>query len=350
MNLEFTLNNPAAFSLSSDGPIPFLSRHWYLRIPELPPKTALPQHLSSGSSYIIVTGANSGIGYEAVKYFAGVYGCRVIMAVRSMERGEQARARVETEYPGALSVLEVWPLDLESPASISDFCKRVEDKNINLFAAILNAGLLSYEYRKSHDGYDAMLQTNVLGNAQLSLGLLPALTRSSALNGTPSRILEITSEAHAWSKFRARTAPNLFAEHTVAASRNYSPGLNYHFCKLLLMMWERELAERVDTSKVVTASCSPGYCTTGLFRDNQDSPIGALAGAMWARGPDVGARTYVHALLDKPENFHNAYYSHGRITSPSAYVESADAKVMQKELWEQVADILKDLAPEVLVI
>ena len=125
---------------------------------------------------IIVTGSNVGLGKEAVKNFVRLKAAKVIIAVRSIAKGEAAKAEIEAEI-GRTGVLEVWQLDLAHYASVTAFAKRAASLDC-LDAAILNAAIATDKYEVFEDN-ESSITVNVISTVLLGLLLLPTL-RSSA--------------------------------------------------------------------------------------------------------------------------------------------------------------------------
>src|SRR6185437_7107197 len=88
---------------------------------------------------IIVTGANVGLGLEAARHFVRLGAARVILAVRSVEKGEQAKADIETSTSCGKDVVQVWPVDLGSFESVKQFCRRADAELDRLDALVENA-------------------------------------------------------------------------------------------------------------------------------------------------------------------------------------------------------------------
>ncbi|KAF8757833.1 Enoyl-(Acyl carrier protein) reductase [Rhizoctonia solani] len=120
----------------------------------------------------IVTGANSGIGLEAARAFAGI-GARVVLACRNKERGEEAKKSI-VESTGNLEI-EVEILDCASLSSVRDFLsrwKKKESKRVDIL--VNNAGATTAALIITEDGYEQTYQANHLSHVLLTHGLLNA--------------------------------------------------------------------------------------------------------------------------------------------------------------------------------
>ena len=107
-----------------------------------------PEKKHTGET-IIVTGANSGLGFEAARHFTRLDAEKVILAVRSTEKGEAAKKSIE-ESTQRHGVVEVWPMDLCSYESVKQFAKRVEGLK-RLDAIVENAGKATRKYEVAED-------------------------------------------------------------------------------------------------------------------------------------------------------------------------------------------------------
>ena len=127
---------------------------------------------------VIVTGANSGVGYEAARAFAEK-GAHVVFACRSRERAEEAVAELSKQNP-KVSV-EIAILDLADMASVHNFAQQYNASHERLDILVNNAGVMAIPYRETADGFEMQLGTNHLGHFALTGLLLDRL--ASRLNG-----------------------------------------------------------------------------------------------------------------------------------------------------------------------
>lgn len=109
---------------------------------------------------IVITGANSGIGYY-VSYLCAYYKANLIMAVRNMSRGENAMNKIKEEFPDAnITLME---LDLASLESIENFANKIIEEKIDVDVFYNNAGILKATEATTKDGYSQVMGTNYLG-------------------------------------------------------------------------------------------------------------------------------------------------------------------------------------------
>lgn len=130
----------------------------------------------------------------------GLNVARVIMDVRTLSKGEEAKADLLKSNPSCN--VEVWELDMDSFDSVMAFGKRAQGLD-RLDIALLNAGVKKPEYTQNKlAGHETTIQVNHLATALLSLLLLPPLRASAAKYGNPSRMTITSSEVHMWTPFK----------------------------------------------------------------------------------------------------------------------------------------------------
>ena len=216
---------------------------------------------------VLVTGANSGIGFWTALELARK-GASVVLAVRDVAKGEAAAARVRAQAPGA--GVEVLPLDLASLASVRAAAERELAHDMPLDLLINNAGVMAPKTRRlTADGFELQFGTNVLGHFALTGLLLPALERAAERQPVPPRVVTIASIAHK----RGRIDVNdLQSEH------GYSPMGSYAQTKLANLIFARELGRRLGAagepfSRILSLAAHPGVANTNLFQVGEFSPV-----------------------------------------------------------------------------
>lgn len=143
---------------------------------------------------IIVTGANIGLGRESSRHFVRLGASKVILAVRSLSKGQEAAADIE-RTTGRKGVCEVWEIDMGDWESVKSFVERVEGLE-RVDAVCENAGLAGFKLKPHPSGYDAMTAVNVVGTFLLALNLLPVLRRSGGRYNMVPRLEITTSGVH----------------------------------------------------------------------------------------------------------------------------------------------------------
>jgi NAD(P)-dependent dehydrogenase (short-subunit alcohol dehydrogenase family) len=203
---------------------------------------------------VIVTGGNSGLGFEAVKELSGK-NARVIMACRSTEKGEAARAQIIEKQPEA--DIAVMQLDLADLKSIRSFVTLYQKKYARLDILLNNAGIMMGPYRQTKDGFESQIGTNHLGHFALT-GLL-----LDTLKVTPkSRVVSVSSMAH-------KTGTMDTANFMYNNGDGYTPLKAYSRSKLCNLLFTYELQRYFDANKIdcMAVAAHPGVSDTNLFND-----------------------------------------------------------------------------------
>lgn len=197
---------------------------------------------------ILVTGANSGIGYEAVLALARA-GAEVTLICRSQEKAQSAADRIRKDVPHAR--LEPGVTDLSSLRSVRDFAERQLATDRPIDALINNAGIMAPRKRLvSEDGFELQFATNVLGHFLLTGLLMPLILRASA-----PRIVTVASLAHRLGGPAPLTDLN--------SEQSYKPVKSYAKTKLANVLFGRELQRRAG-NRLLSTMCHPGGSSTNL--------------------------------------------------------------------------------------
>ena len=202
---------------------------------------------------VIVTGGNSGLGYESVKAFA-MKDAEVILASRSLEKGEEARSAILQAVPeGKIQVMQ---LDLGDLESVRAFAADFKKKHKRLDILLNNAGIMMTPYFKTKDGFEGQFGTNHLGHFALT-GLLFDLIQI-----TPgSRIVNVSSGAH---RNGVMDFDNLLYED----GKGYTPSKAYGRSKIANLLFTYELQRKLEASgsDTIALAAHPGLAMTNLAR------------------------------------------------------------------------------------
>jgi NAD(P)-dependent dehydrogenase (short-subunit alcohol dehydrogenase family) len=213
----------------------------------------------------IVTGATSGIGYEAARALAE-RGAHVVLAGRDGAKAERAMASIRRGHSAAR--VEFRELDTASLNSVRAFAARWKAEPRPIDILLLNAGIASVPRREeSADGFERQLATNYLGHFALTGLLLSHLVPSAA-----SRIVEVASLAH-------RSARIDFED--LQLRRSYGGQRAYGQSKLAMLVFGLELDRRLRAagSPVRSIPVHPGMAVTDIFRrGDRAGPVQRLAG------------------------------------------------------------------------
>jgi NAD(P)-dependent dehydrogenase (short-subunit alcohol dehydrogenase family) len=213
---------------------------------------------------VLITGANSGIGYHAALKLARK-GAYVMLASRDRQRGEAALARLDADAPSAHTELVIF--DLASLASVRSFAENELAKHRPIHVLINNAGVMAPPKRlQTTDGFELQFGTNVLGHFVLTALLMPALQLAAAESVERPRIVTIASIAH------KRGQLNF---DDLQSSKSYGPMRAYQQSKLADLMFAFELDRRLRAanSRVMSVAAHPGVANTNLFQVGDYSPF-----------------------------------------------------------------------------
>lgn len=142
---------------------------------DLPTADTFTSQIKGGT--FIVTGSNVGLGFEAAKHFVQFGASKVILAVRSQQKGDEAKSSIESST-GVSNVAEVWLLDMSSYESILAFGKRVQGLE-RLDAIVENAGVAHDKWTTGDKGMETTIIVNVTGTMLLAALIMPKLQESA---------------------------------------------------------------------------------------------------------------------------------------------------------------------------
>lgn len=240
------------------------------------------QHQDLTGKTAIITGANSGIGLEAAKMLAS-FGARIVMAVRSQEKGEAARDKILALSPKAQ--VEVMHLDVADLQSVRFFSEHVRSRFDSLDLLINNAGVMMPPYTKTKDGFELQFGGNYLGHFALTAHLLPLLEQTSG-----SRIVTIGSLAHNRGEIDFGN---------LDGSKGYQAKKFYNQSKLANMLFALELDRRLKNHgyQTISVACHPGVSATNIFKiGKRDAPVFIRNYAnRFLQPPEMGALATVYA-------------------------------------------------------
>jgi NAD(P)-dependent dehydrogenase (short-subunit alcohol dehydrogenase family) len=279
----------------------------------------------------IVTGSNSGIGKETALALAKM-GAKVVMVVRSQERGEKAQKEI-IKQTGNNSV-DLMICDISSMDSIRRFAKEFKNKYKRLDVLVNNAGAMFNKREVTPEGFERTLAVNYLGPFLLTHELLDLLKSS-----TPSRIITVSSGL---AKNGKVDLDDLQSEKNYRGTKAYSQvrAPVYANTKLMVMMFTYELARRLEGTGVTANVLMPGFVATNLGKNS-----GSLSSSLMFKmvrpmqiSPKKGAETTVYlASSSEVTNLSGKCFAKKKETTtcPASYDEN-----LQKQLWTRTEIML----------
>jgi NAD(P)-dependent dehydrogenase (short-subunit alcohol dehydrogenase family) len=270
----------------------------------------------------IVTGANSGIGYETAKALATA-GAAVILACRSDEKGQEAAGRIIAEHPQAR--VSVKTLDLSSLASVRAFAAETVREHHRLDLLINNAGVMMPPERTlTDDGFELQFGINHLGHFALTALLLDLMIGTDG-----SRVVTVSSSAHRWGE--------IDFDDLQWERRRYQRMASYGQSKLANLLFTFELQRRLEQvgAATVALAAHPGWTGTNLQRHS-----GAIRrlNPMFAMKPWQGALPTLYAAT-APDAQGGEYYGPDGLMELRGYptrVATSDAALdveVAERLW-----------------
>lgn len=278
---------------------------------------------------IIVTGGNSGLGYWSVKAFAE-NGAEVILASRSKENGEKAKAEILNEVPkGNIKVAE---LDLTDLKSVRRFAENFQQNYSRLDVLLNNAGIMTTPYFTTKDGFEGQVGTNHLGHFALTGLLLPVIQKTPG-----SRVVNVSSMAHKQGKM---DFSNLLFEN----GKGYSPMKAYGRSKLANLLFTYELQRFFEANNInsISVAAHPGVSQTNLARHLEDKLLFKILYPLFkvmTQDAEKGALPQIRASVDPhvkageyygPSGFNEMKGQPVKVQSNSASHNAEDAR----KLWE----------------
>jgi NAD(P)-dependent dehydrogenase (short-subunit alcohol dehydrogenase family) len=276
---------------------------------------------------MVVTGGNSGLGFEAVKAFAE-NGAEVILASRSTEKGENAKK----EMGPVKGKIEVMQLDLMDFASIKSFAENFKKKYQKLDVLLNNAGIMTTPYFLTKDGLEAQNGTNHFGHFALTGQLF------ELIKNTPnSRIVNVSSMAHKQGKMD-------FDNFLFEGGRGYSSMKSYGRSKLSNLLFTYELQRKIEAAGInsISVAAHPGVSNTNLARFLEDKLIYKILMPLMSsfiQSQEMGALPEIRAAVDTnvqggeyygPNGFREMKGFPVKVPSNAASHNLEDAK----KLWE----------------
>ena len=255
----------------------------------------------------MVTGSNIGLGLEAARWFVKLDAAKVILAVRTIEKGEEAKRDIEASTKRT-GVVEVWSLDLSSYESVKQCAKRAEGLE-RLDVLVENAGILSWQFKMMEDN-EAHITTNVVSPLLHAVLSLPKLRETSIKFKTVPRLVFTESFTHWMAKFNERKETKIL--QSMADEKKADMADRYNVSKLLGMYSVRKLAELETASKkagkVVINFLNPGWVVTNVIKEYEGLTwlVFKISCFFFARSTEVGSRTIVNAA-EAGEDSHGQY-------------------------------------------
>ena len=268
----------------------------------------------------VVTGANTGLGFETAQALAA-RGASVVLAVRNVEKGKQAAARIAAAAPGA--TVTVQELDLSSLDSVRAAAAELRAGHPRIDLLICNAGVMYPPKQTTGDGFELQFGTNHLGHFALTGLLLEQM-----LPEPGSRVVTVSSVGH---RMQARINFD-----DLQWERSYSRVRAYGQSKLANLMFTYELQRRLSgAGTTIAVAAHPGFAATELMRH---TPAAAVVTPLFSQDAAMGALPVLRAATD-PGVLGGQYYGPGGFLGLRGYPKLVASsrrshdEAVQRRLW-----------------
>ena len=274
---------------------------------------------------VLITGANSGIGFEASVKIASM-GAHVVMVARDRRRGDDALVAVKARSGSDTVSLRL--CDMASMAGVRALAQDVLARHPRLDVLVNNAGSVKTSREVTEDGLEWTFAANYLGHFLLTNLLLDRLRESA-----PARVVNVSSDGH-----RRGT---IEFENLQFERGGFSTLTAYARSKLAQVLFTRELARRLEQTGVTVNALHPGAVATGIWAKAAApwyvrAPI-AVAKVLFMRTPSQGGDRIVYlATSPDVEGLTGGYYDKDRLTLPSTL---ALDQALARRLWDESAKL-----------
>lgn len=207
---------------------------------------------------VIVTGSNTGLGKEAARHIARLGAETLILAVRSLEKGEAARQDIEQSTECGKDVVQVWHLDMASYSSVLGFVEKAKELQ-RVDVLIANASIATLNYAVAEDN-ESTLTVNVISTFLLVLAMLPKMKDTAEQFGIVPVISVTTSGSHTSAKFPERFAPEGKILATLNSGQKIDVFERYPTTKLLQTLCVKHIGEQYLRLPVTVNDVTPGFC------------------------------------------------------------------------------------------
>ncbi len=272
----------------------------------------------------VITGANSGIGFETAKELSR-QGAYVVMVCRNEEKAEAAKYAIQKEVSGA--GIDIVLCDFSIQADIRKAAEHINQNYEKIDVLVNNHGFIAKKYTETIDGLEATFGVNHIGYFLFTTLLLHKIIATGR-----ARIVNVASNAHRGGNFDPEN---------LQLKSGFSPMKAYSNSKLFNILFTIELAERLKETEVTVNALHPG-----VVRSNFGNNGSLLLGLFWKVGAPFmisnkqGAQTSIYlATSPHVEGVNGAYFANSKAVTPRKQARDLEAA---KKLWEISEKIISD--------
>lgn len=283
-------------------------------------------NVDMNSKVCIVTGANSGIGFETSIQLAK-HSAHLVMVCRNKQKAEDAKAKIESVAKGEVDLIIA---DLASIDEIRKLAKVLLNKYQKIHVLINNAGVEYNDRRTSADGYEITFAVNYL-----ALFLLTRLLVDRIKASAPARIINISSKAHRFGGFDLNDIQ--------WENRRYSGIKAYAASKIANILFTKELSDRLKGTEVTVNAVHPGEVLSNAGMDN--GPVYLfirkhVINRMLKPTYIAGEAIYYHAASPELEKVTGMYFNMTHLEKPWGDANNRPAGRILWKLSEALTGIL----------
>ena len=200
---------------------------------------------------IIITGANTGIGFATAKSFVQD-GHHVFLACRNPQKAEHAKQQLESLGTGKVELLA---LDLDSLDQVNQTANELLARLDKIDVLVNNAGIMSPTLESTKDGYEKQIGVNYMGHFLWTLKLLPLLKKSEA-----GRVVNLASMIHLMGSIK-------FDQFKAEDVKSYNGVLRYGNSKLANLLFSNALADKLKNTSITSNALHPGGVDSEIYRE-----------------------------------------------------------------------------------
>jgi NAD(P)-dependent dehydrogenase (short-subunit alcohol dehydrogenase family) len=273
---------------------------------------------------VVITGATNGIGRATAE---GISRTGAVLVLACRNTGAAKETASEISAASGNQAIETVHLDLASLASVRDAAGEIRDRFGIIDVLLNNAGVFSMKRKETVDGFEMTMGVNHLGHFLLTRELLDNLKLAPA-----GRIINVGSDAHLHGKI---DFDNFFMEKRYAGFKAYAAS------RLATALFTRELADRLQDTRVTANSLHPGHAATNIWNLSPAHPMvgRAITGLMrrFLISAEEGAATSIYlACSGEVEGVTGKYFDKCEPAKANPVCDDGD---LRKKLWDTSADL-----------
>ncbi|KAJ5833078.1 hypothetical protein N7474_001389 [Penicillium riverlandense] len=306
----------------------------------------IPPSPSLAGKTVIITGGNTGLGFEVARQTLHLQAARVIITARSQAKGAAAvaalRADADIQSANPAAQIEFFDLDLDDYQSGLRFCQQVKKQVPELDLLLCNGGTTTFDYEISKSGHERVMQVNCYTHFFIVLELLGLLRATAAKRGSPTRVTFLASYSHAIHDLERTPIPPGCKVLDYFDSNTLTRGVRrYPNSKLTLIAFVQRLAKQQPASEVIVNSVCPGVVSTKIMsRLPAWMQLFIYFYVKFKAVPmQVGGERIVHAAVVVGAESHGQFLPMGgQMEGYSPFLDKDTGQAFKDELWTEMLE------------